>query len=129
MTATAQTLTRRFRFGSTILEDVDPTLEPAEVIKLYIPSYPFLAHATLGEATVEGDTLVFPVVKQAVQTKGARRDRAVDEALAALDGWAAQEATPAPTVARTWAGVSQVVSDVLARPATPITDAFLVPML
>jgi PRTRC genetic system protein C len=129
MTATAQTLTRRFRFGSTILEDVDPTLEPAEVIKLYIPSYPFLAHATLGEATVEGDTLVFPVVKQAVQTKGARCDAAVEDALAALDGWAARAATPAPTVARSWAGVSQLVDDVLDRPATPITDAFMVPML
>lgn len=129
MTAIAQQLTRRFRFGSTILEDVDPTLEPAEVIKLYIPSYPFLAHATLGEPIAEGDTLVFPVVKAAVQTKGARRNAAVEDALAALDGWAAQAAAPAPAVARSWAGVSQLVIDVLDRPATPITDAFLVPML
>ena len=64
-------LTRLFRFGSTTLDDVDPSLTPEQVLSSYSGSFPFLAHATLGEPIVEGDTLVYPVLKKEVQTKGA----------------------------------------------------------
>lgn len=129
MSATIQTLTRRFRFGATVLDDIDPSLDPAEILKLYTPAYPFLAHATLGEASVEGDTLVYPIEKRAVQTKGARRDRRVESALSALDGWAQAASNPTPAASAPWQSVEDFVDEVLARPATPITDAFLVPLL
>ena len=66
-------LTRLFRFGSTTLDDVDPSLTPEQVLQSYSGSFPFLAHATLAEPIVEGDTLVYQVVKKEVQTKGAVR--------------------------------------------------------
>jgi len=128
-TTTIQTLTRRFRFRATVLEDIDPSLDPAEIIKLYIPSYPFLAHATLGEPVVEGDTLVYPIEKREVQTKGARKPSPVSQALAALDSWAASASNPTPRISKPWQDVRAYVDEVIEREATPITDAFMVPML
>lgn len=65
-----QKLRRRFRFGPTVLEDADPSLEPIESLRLYQGTYPFLAVATLGEPEVEQEFLTFPVQKPAAATKG-----------------------------------------------------------
>lgn len=64
------TIRRVFRFGATQLDDPNPTLSPAEALRLFTASYPFLAHATIDEGTLDGDTLVFTIHKPAVQTKG-----------------------------------------------------------
>lgn len=127
------TLTRLFRFGATTLEDVDPAMPPEDVIKAYTSAYPFLAHATLGEPVVEGDTLVYPVQKREVQTKGAARrpDPALATAEEALRNWADSTPDQVPTKGDTgpWGRVSAFVEEVIARDPTPVTDAMLVPML
>lgn len=133
MTTKIITLTRLFRFGATTLEDVDPAMPPEDVLKAYTTSYPFLAHATLGEPVVEGDTLVYPVQKREVQTKGASR-RASASLLAAeqaLLGWAeaAPEKVPTTGNAGPWGQVAVFVHEVINRDPTPVTDAMLVPML
>lgn len=129
MTATIQTLTRRFRFGATVLEDIDPQAAPEDILKLYTPSYPFLAHASLGEPVVEGDTLVFPIEKKAVQTKGARAKSSLAAACAALDAWEASSTQALPHDLANWSEVSDYVQTVIGRPETPLVDAMLVPML
>ncbi|KZC32588.1 MULTISPECIES: PRTRC system protein C [unclassified Rhodanobacter] len=91
--ATITRMQRRFRFGATVLEDIDPSLAPSEVLALYVPSYGFLAQATLGEPTNEGDYLVYPVLKPAVHTKGASRPSraqraAADKAIEGIRHWA-----------------------------------------
>lgn len=126
-TATIATLTRLFRFGATTLQDIDPSLEPEEVVKAYKGSYPFLAHATLGDPEVEGDTLVFPVLKREVQTKGNTARRA-NKAIEALDAWM-ESSNPTPNAPACWQEVYGYTHDVLSREPTPITDALLVPML
>ena len=70
MTTTASQLERRFRFGVTTLADPDPNLPPLEAMRLHAKSYAFLQSAALGEPTVEGDLLIYPVQKPTVQTKG-----------------------------------------------------------
>lgn len=65
-----QKLRRRFRFGPTVLEDADPSLEPIESLRLYQGTYPFLSVATLGEPEAEGEYLMFPVNKPPAATKG-----------------------------------------------------------
>jgi len=67
------TLTRVFQFGSLRLPDPDPTLPPREAVRLYAPNYPILAAAELGEPEVQGDELVYAVVKETVKTKGGDR--------------------------------------------------------
>lgn len=91
---------RRFRFGATVLEDIDPNLSPAEVLALYVPSYAFLAQATVGEPANEGDYLVYPILKPAVHTKGAARLTRAQKAAAeaAIEG------------VRQWAGKNEDVS-------------------
>lgn len=128
MTATIITLTRLFRFGATTLDDIDPNMTPEEVLKAYSSGYPFLAHAALGEPTVEGDTLVYPVQKREVQTKGARQVT-LDEAERALAQWGEASSEHIQSVSPAWHAIATIVNDVLAREPTPLTDAMLVPML
>lgn len=64
------TLTRVFRFGSISLPDPDPSLSPEEVVKLYVPNYPLLEMATIGEPYVEGENMAYPLNRQEVKTKG-----------------------------------------------------------
>lgn len=65
-----QTLTRKFRINTVVLDDPAPALPPEEALRLYAASYPFVASATLGEPVVEAGNLVYPVNKQAATTKG-----------------------------------------------------------
>jgi PRTRC genetic system protein C len=64
------TLERVFKFGATELADFDPDLSPADILKQYEVNYPLLAQCTVGEPAVEGDRLVYPVIKPDVKTKG-----------------------------------------------------------
>ena len=63
-------LPRKFVFGATILEDPSPDLPPHEALQLFSAAYPFLAHATLDQGTLEDGTLVYRIRKPTVQTKG-----------------------------------------------------------
>lgn len=124
------TLIRRFKLGATILNDPAPDLPPEEALRLFIPNYPFLASARLGEPTVEGDVLLFPVEKPEVQTKGASEKatkRDIDAVMKALETW---EHQPAPTVAtsRAWAEAGRFANVVLSRDPTPLDDALAIPL-
>lgn len=66
----AVTLIRVFRFGSIRLPDPDPSLTPEEVIKLYVPNYPLLEMAAIGEPFVDGENMIYPINRQEVKTKG-----------------------------------------------------------
>lgn len=70
MMANIITPTRVFRMGATRLPDPDPSATPLDALRLFVPNYPALAHATLGEPVVEGDQLVYPVEKPPAKTKG-----------------------------------------------------------
>jgi len=70
MTDTIMTLDRVFKFGATELADFDPTLSPEDILKQYETNYPLLAQCTVGDPVVEGDRLVYPVIKPDVKTKG-----------------------------------------------------------
>jgi PRTRC genetic system protein C len=65
-----QNLPRKFVFGATLLEDPSPELPPHEALQLFSAAYPFLAHATLDQGTLEDGALVFRIQKPPVQTKG-----------------------------------------------------------
>src|SRR5690242_21398169 len=96
---TAKTLTRVFKLGAaTVLQDIDPSWPPERVLEAYTPNYPYLQNAQLTEPVVEGDRLVYSVVKAAVQTKG---NREADAALVRIEGWA-QEAVAAPESCQHW---------------------------
>lgn len=69
---TVVTLTRKFKLGATVLDDPAPHLPAEEALKLFVPNYPCLATARLGEPTQEGDLITYPVEKPTVQTKGAK---------------------------------------------------------
>lgn len=133
MTATIiQPLIRVFRFGATELPDIDPTMQPEEVLRHYSGAYPFLALATLGEPEVDGDRMVYPVRKREVQTKGAglaRLTRAQTDALDALSALDNQPSESPRTNAARWAGVFALTCNILSRPATPVADAMMIPML
>ena len=68
--ATIQTVPRVFKIGPSLLEDPDPELSPEDALKLYTPSHPALAHCTLAEPRLEGDRLVYEVVRPTATTKG-----------------------------------------------------------
>ena len=68
MTSTA--LTRKFRIGAALLDDPAPDLSPAEAVRLYEATYPHIAHCSVEEGGVEGDALIYNVVKPPAQTKG-----------------------------------------------------------
>lgn len=61
---------RVFKMGSVRLEDPSPNLSPEEAIKLYAGSYPHLRTATLSEGHLEGEELVYEVIKPPATTKG-----------------------------------------------------------
>ncbi len=63
-------LRRVFKLGAAELPDPDPSLTPEAAFRLFASAYPLAATATLGEPEVVGDTLVYPVQRQAVHTKG-----------------------------------------------------------
>ena len=69
-TPTAVPLQRIFKMGSVELPDPAPDRTPADALKLFVPSYPHLASATLGPPVTEGDRLVFTIEKPPVGTKG-----------------------------------------------------------
>lgn len=154
MTGTITTLARKFKFGATVLDDPAPHLAPEAALALFVPNYPFLASARLGEPVVEGDVLTYPVSKPEVQVKGAARiataarpaakrrtsagrtrpprpaaprRRPVEDAIAALEAWG-QEAAPVPAADSRWTAVSKRVEAILARPQAPMRDAFLIPL-
>lgn len=55
MTATTViTLVRKFKFGATVLDDPAPHLPPDQALALFVPNYPFLASARLGEPVQRG---------------------------------------------------------------------------
>lgn len=122
---TTTPLIRRFKFGATLLDDPAPNLSPEEALRLYIPNYPALASARLGDPEVTSELIVFPVVKPEVQVKGTTTD--LDAAEAALRGWA-QAPAPSPATAPLWLKVGAIVGGVLKRDPAPIADAFLIPL-
>jgi len=67
---------RVFRMGAIELADPSPTSPPEDVLKMYIPNYPHLSNSTLGEGFVEGDRLVYEILKPVVETKGMRHKSA-----------------------------------------------------
>lgn len=120
--ATIQTLTRVFRIGATTLADVDPSLSPEEVIRLYERSYPMLRHATLSGPTIEGTTAVYTVEKPPAQTKGANTDTDIEAALAALEAVAV---APEPAADARWQAIH---ARLLSASAPAAVDPFLIPM-
>jgi PRTRC genetic system protein C len=84
------TLTRKFKVGSTLLDDIesDPPLAPIDVLRAYAPTFPFLAQCTVDEGTVQGDSLVYEAFKAPVATKGASSAMTRDDAAKALRAWA-----------------------------------------
>lgn len=67
---TATPLTRHFRLGITLLPDPDPSLSPEAALKLYEAAYPLVAGASLGAPEIDGDRIIYGVVRRTVQTKG-----------------------------------------------------------
>lgn len=121
-------LQRRFRFGATVLEDIDPSLSPAEVLSLYVPSYAFLAQATVGEPANEGDYLVYPILKPAVHTKGARRpsrakNAAADAAIEGIRRWAGKNEDVSKE--DRWKAVFEVTRHAATRAPAAVDAAFL----
>nr|WP_312130719.1 PRTRC system protein C [Stenotrophomonas pavanii] len=131
MTATTATaLERRFRFGVTTLADPDPSLTPLEALRLHARSYAFLATANLGEPVVEGDFLVYPVLKPAVQTKGAGKKPAAKDqpSLEDILTWGKATATPDGGQPKRWEGVHAVAKQRLTAKTNPLIESFLIPM-
>ena len=121
----ATTLTRQFKMGATVLPDPDPTAPVEKIIEMYAPAYPHLRNATIGEPVREGDVLVYPLTKPAVQTKGGA---GVESILSELDQWAANPNTPDANLQRRWEPVHQfLAAHVLQRPE-PLNDPFLLPL-
>lgn len=67
---TATPLTRHFRLGITLLPDPDPSLSPEAALKLYEGAYPLVSGASLGPPEIDGDRIIYGVVRRTVQTKG-----------------------------------------------------------
>lgn len=125
-----QRLVRRFKIGATVLADPAPDLEPLAALRLYEPTYPFLAHATLDEGSIEGDQLVYTVRKPPAQTKGRRAAPPPCDATAArraLAQWADAAPKQAPTPVATWRRLADVLQQAIAAPPAAI-DPFLIPL-
>ena len=69
--ATVQELDRVFKMGALELPDPDASLTPSEALKVHQRAYPVLGHSTLSEPEVEGNKLVYNVIKPTSNTKGA----------------------------------------------------------
>lgn len=129
---------RRFKMGATLLEDIDPKLTVAEVVKAYSRAYPHLASATIGEPKMEGAFLVYPLEKPAVTTKGAR-PKAIytvsgkapadlaSQAAEALVKWEQEQAAAQHSAPAHLMSMHALAVQVLRRPNSPL-DALLVPM-
>lgn len=130
MTTSAKTLERRFRFGVTTLADPDPAMLPLDAMRLHSRSYPFLASATLGEPVVEGDFLVYPVLKPAVQTKGASRKKATQAgpSLDQIMQWGMETAQHDDEQPARWQAVASLVHQRATAATNPIIDSFLIPL-
>lgn len=132
MTATIAVLKRQFQFGATRLDDPAPSLTPQDALRLFEPNYPFLATARLGEPTIQGDLLVYPVLKPEVQVKGASNRQPADKtllrkAIGAVKQWSdAPAAMVQPSPA--WHLVFSRVDQVSRRADSPVRDAFDVPL-
>lgn len=127
---TATVLDRRFRFGVTTLADPDPNLPPLEAMRLHSRAYSFLASATLGEPIVEGDLLVYPVQKPAVQTKGAAK-KAPSKGKVTLEeilGWGSDVSTVDEAQPSRWEGIHHIALNRVKSPSNPLVDSFLIPM-
>jgi PRTRC genetic system protein C len=61
---------RKFRFGTTTVDDPDPGMSPAEVKELYAANYPHLASATINEPVLEGQHLIYTFTPPEAKTKG-----------------------------------------------------------
>lgn len=61
---------RIFMMGSIRLADPAPALDPLEALRLYLPNYPQLAHATLAPPEIINGEVVYRVEKPPVGTKG-----------------------------------------------------------
>lgn len=121
-----QQLIPRFKFGATILDFPDPSMTPEAACAAFIPNYPFLRTATIGDPIPEGPFLTYPLRKPDVQVKGAA---CAADALAALDNWRESNDRPnMETHMLVGHALHGVVQSVLKRPQSPITDAFLIPM-
>lgn len=125
---TATTLERRFRFGVTTLADPDPSLPPLEAMRLHARAYAFLASATLGEAVIEGDLLIYPVQKPAVQTKGAGKKKEPTATLDEILGWGSSTETVDESQPERWVGVHALVRKRASSKSNPLIDSFLIPM-
>jgi len=127
---TATVLDRRFRFGVTTLADPDPNLSPLEAMRLHSRAYSFLASATLGEPVVEGDLLVYPVLKPAVQTKGAAKKSAPKgkSGLEEILGWGSDTATVDDSQPSRWEAIHDIAFKRTQSPGNPLVDSFLIPM-
>jgi len=126
MNDAVKTLRRRFRLGATLLDDIQPEWTPERVLAAYIPNYPFLQGATLDEPVVEGDCLVYPVVKPVAQTKGAED---LDAALDEIRAWGEAPVADPETV-KHWVPVLNRINERMRGDATPSDhlDAFLIPL-
>lgn len=128
--STATALQRRFRFGVTTLADPDPSLLPLDALRLHSRAYAFLSSATLGEPIVEGDLLVYPVQKPAVQTKGAGKKPAAAKKATLNDivKWGQETSAQDDSQPLRWQEVSSLVSDRATSRTNAVIDSFLLPM-
>ncbi|RMG32515.1 MAG: hypothetical protein D6720_13185 [Gammaproteobacteria bacterium] len=63
--------TRIFKLGSLSLPDPDPSLSPEEAVKLYAPTYPQVAAATLSGPEIGPDgQVIYEVQRAPAKTKG-----------------------------------------------------------
>lgn len=124
MTAIATTLRRVFSFGVTRLPDPDPSLSPAEAVRLYQPNFPMLANCTISDPVVQGDELVFVLAKPPVQTKGS--EPTLKAMLADLGDWACKPAATLDMPAR-WQRIQRFAESVH-RERPSALDPFLIPL-
>lgn len=128
---TSTPLSRKFRIGAALLDDPAPDLTPEEAVRLYEATYPHIAHCSVEEGGVEGDVLIYNVVKPPAQTKGSgRQARSLPPAdeqatLAKLDAWASGEASDQPAL-KMHTRVGHFLFECLRRPSD-ILDPMIVP--
>ena len=130
MTTTASQLERRFRFGVTTLADPHPNLPPLEAMRLHAKYYAFPQSSALGEPTVEGDLLIYPVQKPTVQTKGARK-KSVPQTQNALDeilAWGKESATVDRSQPKRWNCIAAMTQKHATAKTSPLIDSLLIPM-
>lgn len=90
---TAIQLSRKFRIGAVLLNDPAPDKSPEEAVREYVATYPHIANCRVEEAGVEGDALVFNVVKPPAQTKGNGEDDEHSESLMPIEHVEVKEVT------------------------------------